>query len=644
MKLFTTEQSQLQSIISDSKEDDAEKEINYFLALSLISFTLAMLGAFFFPLFTFFSIFIIGYFAFPVFKMTYECIFKEHKLRMAILNSFGISMGVAMGYYLLSSLTGVIYFSATKLLYKTKNKARKSITRLFEGQPTSVWILNKDKSETNVLLKDVLVGDTIIVNAGEVIPVDGIITQGVASIDQHILTGEARPEEKTIGDNVFATTLLLAGCIYLNVEKTGTETISAHIAEVLNKTASFEEALQTRGEQIADNSVAPTIALGTIALAMLGFRAGLTVFCSNFSTILFLTTPLSMWNYLRIASQNSCFIKDGRSLELLKKVDTIFFDKTGTLTLEQFFVKNIYPCNDFSEDELLTYAATAEYKQKHPIAKAILSITKQRNLTLPKVDNAKYNVGYGIKVHIKGQTIRVGSERFIRRENITIPTFIQTHEAYCYEQGSTLIYVAVDNQLAGLLELKQIIRPEIKSIIQFFQKRGLDMYIISGDHEQPTRKLAKKLGIDKYYAETLPENKAEFVDQLQLLGKSVCFIGDGINDSIALKTATVSISIQGASVIATDTAQIILMDKTLTQLKYVFELADKFDNNRKIGIATFVIPTIICASGAFFLNFEIFHTLFFYIISATMGVINAMLPLLQEKTAINLKRDKTSDN
>jgi heavy metal translocating P-type ATPase len=633
------EQNQpLQTVAFNSKEDKVEKETNHYLAVSSFSFAMAAAGALFFPPFTLLSIFTIGYIAFPVFKAAYESIFKERKLRIVILNSIGLLVGIATSYYLLSALTGVIYFSAAKLLNKTKNKTRKSIINVFKGQPTSVWLL-KDGVEVSVPLKSILVGDTLVVNASEIISVDGIITQGLASIDQHRLTGEAQPEEKTTGDNVFATTLVLAGCIYIRVEKTGAETITAHIGEILNKTTSFEEALQTRGEKIADGSVAPTLGIGAIALTMLGTHGGLTVLCSNFSDILFLTTPLSMWNYLRIASQNGCFIKDGRSLELLKQVDTIVFDKTGTLTLEQSYVKNIYPCNGFSEEELLRYAATAEYKQNHPIAKAILSMTQQRNLTLPQIDEAQYEIGYGIKVHLEGQIIRVGSDRFMSQENITIPSLIQTRQADSHEQGSALVYVAIDNQLGGVLELQPTIRPEAKRIVQLLQKRGLAVYIISGDHEQPTRRLAQELGIDNYFSETLPEDKAKLVEQLQAQGKSVCFIGDGINDSIALKKATVSISLRGASTVATDTAQIILMDKTLNQLKYVFELADKFDNNRKRGIATSAIPTIVCAGGAFFLNFGVFYTLFFYNLSAVMGVINAMLPLTKEEKKLPVTTD-----
>jgi len=340
-------EQQLQTVTINPRLDEVEKEINHYLALCSTSFTMAVAGALFFPPLTLLSVFILGYAAFPIYNAAYESIFKERKLRMKILNSIGISVGIATSYYLLSALTGVIYFSAAKLLNKIKNKTRTNIINVFKGQPTSVWLL-KDGVEVSVSLKSILVGDTVVVNAGEVIPVDGIVT--IASIDQHMLTGEAQPEEKTTGDNVFATTLVLTGCIYIRVEKTGAETITAHIGEILNKTTSFEESLQTRGEQITDDSVAPTLGISAIALTTLGVRGGVTVLCSNFSDIIFLTTPLSMWNYIRIASKNACFIKDGRSLELLQQVDTIVFDKTGTLTLEQPYVKKIYPCNGFSEE------------------------------------------------------------------------------------------------------------------------------------------------------------------------------------------------------------------------------------------------------------------------------------------------------
>ena len=201
----------------------------------------------------------------------------------------------------------------------------------------------------------------------------------------------------------------------------------------------------------------------------------------------------------------------------------------------------------------------------------------------------------------------------------------------CY----SLVYVALDGQLAGAIELHATIRPEAKGIISELRQRGFGIYIISGDHEKPTKKLAQELGIEHYFAETLPENKANLIEQLQKApkghdkGKAVCFVGDGINDSIALKTANVSISLRGASTIATDTAQIVLMDGSLKPLLQLFEIATELENNMKGNLLATIVPSVITIGGAFFLHFGVLSAIWLYNVGLLAGVVNAMWPLIK---------------
>ncbi|MGB0383940.1 MAG: HAD-IC family P-type ATPase [Ardenticatenaceae bacterium] len=302
--------------------------------------------------------------------------------------------------------------------------------------------------------------------------------------------------------------------------------------------------------------------------------------------------------------------------------------KTGTLTLEQPVVGQIHTCNGVSEENLLTYAAAAEYRQTHPIARAILQAADEHGLNVPEIDSAQYEVGYGIKVRLANKTIHVGSTRFMVMEGIAIPAEMQIIQQNAHENGSSLVMVAVDNQLGGAIELVAVIRPEAREIVRELRERKISMYIISGDHEKPTKQLAQELGIDNYFAETLPENKADMVAQLQEEGKSVCFIGDGINDSIALKKANVSISLSGASTIATDTAQIILMDGNLKQLENIFELAQGFENNMNNTLITSVVPGVITISGVFFLHFGLASSVILNNLGLMAGLSNVMWPLL----------------
>ncbi len=617
-----------------SEFDQETKETNYYLSISSIGLGLATAGALVYTPLSLLSVPVSLYASWPFFKLAYQSLFKEHKLKVTVLDSIAVIGGLVTGYYFVTAFAGFIYYVAAKLLSQTRNTTRKTLVNVFAEQPRFVWLV-KNGTEIEIPLSDLHVGNIIVVNAGEIIPVDGIISKGMATIDQHALTGEAQPDEKGMGDKVLAATIVLTGRIDIQVEKTGPETIAAQIGEILNHTSEFELSLQTRGEQLAEKTVLPTLATSTLALLTLGPYRSVAVLYANFSEVIRVTTPIGMLNFLNLASKDGILIKDGRSLELLNQVDTVVFDKTGTLTQEQPHMGNIYTCNGVKENDLLTYAAAAEYKQSHPIARAILTAANDRTLNLPEIDESQYEIGYGIKVKITDQLIRVGSIRFMEMEGIAIPAEITALQRSSHEQGYSTIFVTIDQQLGGMLELHPTIRPEAKQIIRQLQKRNLSIYIISGDHEHPTKLLAKELGINHYFANTLPQDKAQLIDQLQKEGKSVCFVGDGINDSIALKKAKVSISLRGASTAATDTAQIILMDQNLTKLDRLFELGKKFGTNQKTGLATIFVPSVLCVGGIFFLHFGIPTAIMFFNISAIAGIGNALLPLLNHQKKLN---------
>ncbi len=252
-------------------------------------------------------------------------------------------------------------------------------------------------------------------------------------------------------------------------------------------------------------------------------------------------------------------------------------------------------------------------------------------MKLPPIGEASVEVGYGIKVKVCEQWIRLGSRRFIESEGILIPNEYQQIEENGHEQGYSLVYVAQNAKLGGAIELRPTIRPEAKRIVSQLRKHHIEMLIISGDQEKPTQKLAQEVGIEHYFAQTLPENKASLVEDLQKQGKTVCFVGDGINDSIALKKANVSISLRGASSAATDTAQIILMNQDLNQLICAFDVAQHFERNMKLNLTTTIVPGLITIYGAFFLGFGIVHSVISNNTGLMIGVSNAIWPWLKEQ-------------
>ncbi len=254
------------------------------------------------------------------------------------------------------------------------------------------------------------------IHTGEAVPVDGVIAEGDAILDQHTLTGESAPAEKTVGDKVFASTLMLAGKIIVRVEKAGKDTAASKISEILAKTVTHKLASQSRGEELADKAVIPTLGLAAAAGMFGGPSSALAVINSEMGTGIRLAAPLGMLTSLTLCAQNGILVKDGRALELMRKVDTVLFDKTGTLTRERPEVASIISLPGFDEEQILTWAAAAEQKFHHPIARAILERFSTLKRPIPALDSSKYKVGYGITVEVDGRTIRVGSRRFLEQE------------------------------------------------------------------------------------------------------------------------------------------------------------------------------------------------------------------------------------
>ncbi len=572
-----------------------------------------------------------AYTAIPSFKGSYEVVFKEKRLGVDVLDSIVVVACLSTGAVFAGSVLCLCLGVGRVLFQKTQDDSKKMLMSVFGKAPRFVW-LYRDGVEVETPLERLQKGDIIVVKTGEVVPVDGFVKEGMAMIDQHALTGESTPAEKAVGDRVFASTLMVAGKAFIEVESSGGETTSAKISKILNDAAGYKLSSQHKGERIADKAVIPTLMIAGTALATIGPAGAVAVLNSDFGTGIRMAAPLAMLTSLTLCAHKGILVKDGRALELMNDIDTVLFDKTGTLTREVPEVGRVLPCNGHSADTVLAYAAAAENKFAHPIAKAILEKFQQSGLPMPVSDDSKYQVGYGITVHIAGHVVRVGSARFVKMEGLAIPADIQTALDQAHHEGHTLVMVGIDDQLGGALELHASERPEARDIIAGLRQRGVKhIAIISGDHEGPTKKLAERLGMDRYFAGVLPADKASYVEKLQQEGKKVCFVGDGINDSIALKKANVSISLRGASSIATDTAHIVFMEESLAKLCELRDIARSLDQNVNRSWTMILIPNALCILGAFTMGFGVMASVVTNNVAALGALANGMLPLRRIK-------------
>ena len=606
-----------------------EEWIDGHLTLSSVAMGTTLVGLWF-PPFSVISIAILSYLTLPMVQRSYHGLVHQRKFKVDIVNLVTLPLLIVSGYLPVAAFGYWLYYLGLKVMAKAKNNSHNQLTNIFQECMSTVWIV-KEGIEIEINFEDLQVGDIAVIQGGETIPVDGTIIKGFASIDQRAMTGEAQPAEKEAGESVFAFTLMLNGKIWVKVEKAGDETVASQIQLLLHDSTDYAASVELRVEELSDRLAFPSFLLGVLALPVAGYTSALVVLDSALIDHLNITGNLNVLSHLSNASKHRLLIKDGRALEHLKSIDTIVFDKTGTLTQEIPHIGKIYANHSFTEEEVLIYAATAEYKQKHPIAKAILKAVEEQVLTLPIIDDTQYEIGYGIKVTLNKQTIRVGSSRFMALENIPIATDYKILQDDANKQGYSLVYIAVDEQLAGIIELHPTIRPEAKAIITQLKQRGLSLAIISGDHKKPTQALAEELGIDRYYAETMPQDKADIVEQLQQQGKSVCFVGDGINDTIALKKADVSISLNSASSIAADTAQIILMDDNLEQFPKLFELSESLESNYKKSLLWDIVPNMINIGGAYFFHLGVYGALGIYSVGLVGGVVNGIFPALKAK-------------
>jgi len=615
--------------LADTFVNATENEHKHYFIMSTISLKLAVIRQIL-PVFAPVSLAFYIYAHYPHLKYVEKLLVEEKRVDSYVLSVAGGVIVLAIGHYFTAAFGVWILHTTTLLVAKRKSHSKQQLLNAFEQPLYKVWVL-KDDIEVEIPLAEVNVNDIVVVNSGERVPVDGVITRGIATIDQHALTGKAQLKEKGIGSQILASSVVIAGKIWVKVESLGQQTKIARLGQTARESIHLKSTIQFKGEKWADRAVAPMLGIAGVILPTLGPNAAFVFMNSHIGDEMRLLASLSAINYMTVASHNGIMVKDGHALEELKHVDTILFDKTGTLTDENPKVGQIIVCGPYGEEEILLWAAMAERRFSHPIANAILNKAQQDHLTLPDVgiEDSQYRIGYGIELKLEHRFIQVGSLSFMAMEEITIPQAIDEVGTALHRQGSTLVLVAVNRQVIGAIEIQAQVRAEVKQIITELRQRShiKHLAVISGDHQRPTQKLADELGMDSYYAEILPENKAKIVKQLQQAGRTVCFVGDGVNDVMAMRTANVSISLRGSATVAPDVAPLVLMDGNLSVMVELFELSEKLDDNLRKTMIITLIPSVANLSGAFLLNFSPLTSLLISFGFSLVGFGNTMLPL-----------------
>jgi len=596
-----------------------ERLVDVGLLTASTSTALALGGLLFFPSLKLLSVPGLLAGSIPVYKNAYKRMKDEGQISNDFLASLIQTVLIANGNLVLGNLTPLAYFSSRKFSLMSQRRFENtlvSVLSTYQSLSVRVVVPSMDEASDERLadlvecqkpLESLVKDEITVIYAGEMIPVDGTIIQGVGAIDERVLTGESQPVEKGAGTTVFASTLLLSGKLYVQVQSSGQETMIGQVEQILNQTFHHTSARALWAQTFTDALAMPTLVASGITMPFLGVTGALAIINSNPLYRLIIAGNTSLVNFLNITSQESILVKDGRVLEALEEVDTFVFDKTGTLTENQPYVSQIYVFDEHDEQEILFYAAMAEQRQAHPIALAILEAATAQKIHYPDIDTLEYKLGLGLILIWNGQRIYVGSPRFIVTEGIAISADTEEFISNSRIRGVSLVMVAVDHRLIGAIELQTSARPEAAALIAKLRAypQVKSVLIVSGDHASPTQRLANEIGIEEYYAEVFPEDKAKLIKELQEKGHIVCFVGDGINDSIALKQADVSISLRGASPLATSTAQVVLLDDDLNRVESLLNLSHHFEKNQQLSMALVLGSSGLCLGGVLFLKVKL---------------------------------------
>lgn len=512
----------------------------------------------------------------PVARRALESITQERRLNVDFLDLAAITIITAQRHFLTScSMLGLIELGEA-IRERTARSSHSQTLDLLSSLAQVVWV-ERNGEKQQIPIEQVQPEDTVIVYPGNQIPVDGEILQGKALIDEQKLTGEAMPVVRSEGDNVYASTLVREGQLYILAERIGADTLAGRTLKLLQDAPVHDTRVENYAAKIADRMVLPTLLLGgaIFALTRNAARAA-SILTIDFATGIRVSVPTTVMAAMLSAARQGILLRSGRALEQLARVDAIVFDKTGTLTQGDVAIIGIKTADPaISELDVLRLAAAAEQRITHPVAEAVMRYANYQEVIIPQRGEWDYQVGLGIQAQIEGQTVLVGSERFLVKEGIDLESFYTAHPDV-KTTGYPTIYVASNGRLLGILQYTDPLRPESAEVIAILRDEiGAEIHILTGDNCQRAATVAAQLNIppSHTHAEAFPQRKAEVVQQLHEAGKTVAFVGDGLNDSAALAYADVSVSFRDGSDIARETADVVLMQNNLRGLVEAIAIA-----------------------------------------------------------------------
>jgi Cu2+-exporting ATPase len=502
---------------------------------------------------------------------------RHRMLNMSVLIAVGV-LAAWLSSVFLTIVGEETFFEAAAMLVtfvlfghwmemKSRKGTSDSLRALFDIVPPSATVI-RDGEEREIPSSEIVVGDVVRLKPGDKVAVDGIVKTGSSSIDESLVTGESIPVQKQVGDEVVGGSVNQSGTLTYQATKIGADTALGQIIDLVQRAQNSKAPGQRLADRAAGVLVVVAISAGVLTFAAwtlfsdedfiraLTFAiSAVVIACPD---ALGLATPTAVAVGTGIGARHNILIKDAATLEGIGALDAIALDKTGTLTRGEPAVTDVVVADGRSEDELLRLVASAERGSEHPLAGAIVDAANERNLQLADATDFEAIAGHGLEATVNGRRLAVGNAALLERQGIS-PDGLSEAAARLSSEGKTAMYVAVDGQAAGLVAAADQIRPSARIAIAALKELGLEVAMISGDNRRTAEAVARELGIDRIFAEVLPQEKADYVVQLQREGKKVAMVGDGVNDAPALAQADIGIAIGAGTDVAVETANVVLM-------------------------------------------------------------------------------------
>ena len=514
------------------------------------------------------------------------------RIEVPVLDATAIGVSMLRGDFSTASSVMFLLGFGEILEDWTHKKSVDDLARSMSLNVSKVWLITED-SEVQVGTDEIKPGDRVRIHMGTVIPFDGIVTEGEAMVNEASLTGESMPVAKHESSYVYAGTVMEEGELTIRVKETSGSTKFEKIVTMIEETEKLKSAVESKAEHLADRLVPYTLAGTALTYALTrNVTKALSILMVDFSCALKLAMPISVLAAIREANAHHITVKGGKFLEAVAEADTIVFDKTGTLTKAQPTVVDVVSFNGDSKENLLRLAACMEEHFPHSMAKAVMDAAKERGLTHEEMHSkVEYIVAHGISTMVDGRKAIIGSHHFVfEDEKCTIPVGKEELFRNLPEEYSHL-YLGIEGKLAAVICIEDPLRPEAPEVVKALRKAGFTQIVMmTGDSDRTAKAIAARVGVDKYYSEVLPEDKAKFVEEAKAQGRKVLMVGDGINDSPALSAADVGIAISDGAELAREIADITIGADDLSVMVTLKEISnglmDKIHKNyrRIVGI------------------------------------------------------------